>query len=159
MIEYKRTTILGKYFSIQLFECPIEIVLFAATFGSKNVTIENYRHYRNPNSMSVLMKQGNLTIVPRLKQFLADFQISNAEFVALKNTWDTQGCYAVFHESDNIKFKAIDLNEHARYKALDHFKWTLEIFIPDSASDGWGRIVSPDQYIIDQIESYIQHLS
>lgn len=159
MIEYKRTKILDKYFSIQIFECPIDIVMLAATFGSKNVTIENYRHHRNPNSMTILIKNSNLTIEPRLKQFLADFQISNSDFISLKNIWDTQGCYAVFHDNDDIKFKATDLNEFSRYKALDHFKWTLEIAIPDSASDGWGQIVSPDQNIIDKLESYIQSLN
>ena len=158
MIEYKRTKILDKYFAIQIFECPIDIIMFAATFGSKNVTIENYSHYRNPKSIKILVNNSNLTIEPRLKIFFADFQISNSDFVSLKNIWDTQGCYAIFHDSEDIKFKATDLNELSRYKALDNFKWTLEIAIPDSASDGLGQIVSPDQSIIDKLEIYIQSL-
>lgn len=155
MIEYKRIKILDKYFAIQIFECPIDVIMLAASLASKNVIIENYKHYRKPNSLTILIKDGNLTIEPRLKQLLADFQISNSDFISLKNIWDTQGCYAVFHDSDDIKFKVTELNEFSRYKALDNFKWTLEIAIPDSASDGWGQIVSPDQNIIDKIESHI----
>ncbi|MFD0939396.1 hypothetical protein [Pedobacter boryungensis] len=159
MITYKRTKILDKYFAIDIFECPIAIIQFAATLGAKHVTIENYRHYRNPNSLKILMKNNDGIIEPKLKQFLADFQISNADFISLLNIWDTQGCYAIFHEGDSIKFKATDLNEFSRYKALDNFKWTLEMAIPDSASDGWGQLVSPNVDIIDKIENYIQALS
>ncbi len=159
MIEYKRTKILDKYFAIQIFECPIDIIMLAATLGSNNVIVENYRHHRNPNSLTILINNNNFTIEPRLKQFLADFQINKSDFISLKNIWDTQGCYAVFHDTDDIQFKMTDLNEISRYKALDNFKWTLEIAIPDGASDGWGQIVSPDQNIIDKIENYIQSLS
>jgi hypothetical protein len=132
--------------------------MLAATFGSNNVTVENYSHHRNPSSLTILINNNHLTIEPRLKQFIADFQISKVDFVSLKEIWDTQGCYAVFHDSDEMKFKTTELNEFSRYKALDNFKWTLEIAIPDSASDGWGQIVSPDQSIIDKIECHIQSL-
>ena len=156
MVEFKRTNISDKYFAIQIFECPIDIVMFAASLGSKNVTIENYRNHRNPSSLTILTNNKNLTIEPKLKQSLADFQISQADFISLKEIWDTQGCYAVFHDSDEIKFRTTDLNEFSRYKALDNFKWTIEIAIPDSASDGWGQIVSPHKSIIDKIETHIQ---
>lgn len=158
MVEYKRTNISDKYFAIQIFECPIDIVMLAATSGSNNVTIENYRHYRNPSCLTILIENNNLTIEPRLKQFIADFQISKSDFISLKEIWDTQGCYAVFHDSDEIKFRTTDLYEISRYKALDNFAWTLEIAIPDGASDGWGQIVSPHKSIIDKIESHIQSL-
>ena len=159
MIEYKRSTILDKYFLINVFECPIDILIFAAKLGLSNVTIENFRHNRNPNSLMLHIKTNNLTIEPKLKQFLTDFQITNLEFNDLKDIWDTQGCYAVFHESNELKFKATDLNEFSRYKALDNFKWNLEIAIPDSASDGWGQIASPDRNLIDKIEIHIQNIN
>jgi hypothetical protein len=159
MIKYNRTTISDMYFAIQIFECPVDIVMFAATLGSKNVTIENYRHHRNPDSLTIVIKNNSLTIEPRLKQFLADFQISNSDFILLENIWNTQGCYAIFHEAGQIKFKSTEKKEPSRYKALDNFNWTLEIAIPDGASDGWGQIVSPDLEIINKIESYIQSLN
>ncbi len=109
--------------------------------------------------MTLIIQNKDLTVEPRLKQFLTDFQISNSDFISLQNIWDTQGCYAIFHDSDDIKFKASDLNEFSRYKALENFKWTLEIAIPDSASDGWGQMVSPEQNLIDKIESYIQSIN
>lgn len=121
--------------------------MLAATLGANNVTIENYRHHRNPSPLSVIIHNNNLTIELRLKHFLADFRISKDDFISLKEVWDTQGCYAVFHKNDDVKFKMTDLNEFSRYKALDNFKWTLEIAIPDSTSDGWGQITSPDQSV------------
>jgi hypothetical protein len=157
MTEYKRTKILDKYFALQIFECPIEIVIIAATLGARNVTIENYHHYRNPHSLITVIKSGDLIIEPKLKQFSVDFTISQSDFISLKKIWATQGCYAIFHESDTIKFKATDLTGILRYKALDNFKWTLEIAIPDGTSGDWGQIVSPDQNLIDQIENHIRN--
>lgn len=158
MIEYKRITISDQYFAVQIFECPLDVILFAAGLGSENVTIENHSHFKNPNSLTINIKHDTLTIQPKLNYFFVDFQISKSEFLILKDMWDTQGCYAIFHESERLKFKATDLSEHSRYKALDNFKWTLEIGIPDSASDGWGQIVSPNLHIIDEIEQYIKGL-
>jgi hypothetical protein len=158
MLAYKRTIISDKYFAIQILECPIDIVMHAASLGSKHVQIENYRHYRNPNSLKILIQIGDFTIQPITKEFTVDFQISNAEFISLKEIWDTQGCYAVFYDCDDLKVKSTNLQERARYKVLDNFKWTLEIAIPDSASNGWGQIVSPYQSLIDKIESYMQSL-
>ena len=155
MIEYIRTNINDKYFAIQIFECPIEIIVFTARFGSKNVTIENFR---NSKSLSFLVNDGSVLVEPKIKQLLADFQISQTDFISLKDIWNSYGCYAVFHDSLDLKFKASDLVEFARYKALENFGWTIEIAVPNSASDGWGQIVSPYQEKIDKIESYIQSL-
>jgi hypothetical protein len=157
MVEYKRKNISDKYFAIQIFECPIDIVILAATLGGKNVTIENYSHNRNLSSVSISIRNNNLTITPSLKCFLADFQITKADFILLEEIWDKQGCYAIFHDNDEIKFKATDLNEYSRYNALDNSKWTLEISIPDAASDGWGQITSPQRTIIDEIERHIKN--
>ncbi|SDA42325.1 hypothetical protein SAMN03080617_00360 [Algoriphagus alkaliphilus] len=156
MIEFKRSLISEKYHSIQILECPTDVILFAARLGSEMVTVENYNHYRNPNSLSIRIHNGNSTLTPKLKQFTADFQISKSDFISLEKIWDTQGCFAVFHESEEIRFKLTDLNQIARYKRLDNFRWTLEIAIPDSASGGWGQISSPQKNTIDAIEKYLQ---
>jgi hypothetical protein len=156
MIEYKRILISDKYHSIQILECLTDVILYAASLGSEKVTVENYSHYRNPNSLSIQLHTGNLSFVPKLKQFTVDFQISKSDFISLEKIWDTQGCFAVFHDSEEIKFKLTDLNQIARYKALDNFRWTLEISIPDSGSSGWGHISSPQKNIIDAIEEFIQ---
>jgi hypothetical protein len=156
MIEFKRTLISDKYHSIQILECPHDVILYAASLGSEKVTVENYSHYRNPKSLSIRIHNGNSTLTPKLKQFTVDFQISKSDFISLEKIWDTQGCFAVFHESEEIKFKLTDLNQLARFKALDNFRWTLEIAIPDSASSGWGHISSPQKNIIDASEKYLQ---
>lgn len=155
MLLYKRLKILNRYEGLQIHECPIDIIMFAATLGSMQVTIENFRNDSNSNSISILINNSDPIIQPKIKNLTADFQISRPEFIALKNTWDQQGCYAIFHDSDTLKFKASDLDEKTRYNALDHFKWTLEIAIPGSASDGWGQIASPDTNLMDQIETHI----
>jgi len=156
MIEFKRSLISEKYHSIQILECPTEVILYAASLGGEKVTVEDYSHYRNPRSLSIQIHNGNSTLTPKLKQFTADFQISKSDFISLEKIWDTQGCTAVFHDSEEIKFKFTHLDQLARYKALDNFRWTLEIAIPDSASSGWGQISSPQKNIIDAIEKYLQ---
>lgn len=104
--------------------------------------------------MSIRIHNGNSTLIPKLKQFTVDFQISKSDFISLGKIWDTQGCFAVLHDSEDIKFTHLD--QLARFKALDNFRWTLEIAIADSASNGWGHISSPQINIMDAIEEFIK---
>lgn len=158
MLEYKRISVFEKYHAVQVFECPIDIMMLAASLAGKNVTIENYMHPNTLSKLSVSINNGNLKIEPDIKQAVVDFQISKTDFFDLKDIWDAQGCYAVFHDSEKIKFKVTDLNGLSRYKALDNFKWTIELAIPGGSSDGWGQITSPDNDLIDKIERYIETL-
>lgn len=156
MIKYKRNIIGNGYYSLNVFECPKDIILFAANAGSNHVTIENYLHYCNFDSVGLFIKEGDIKITPKILKYDIDFKISRAEFIALIKIWDRQGCYAIFHEKEMVKFKATNLEDLARYKALDNFDWTLELAIPSSASDGWAQITSPKKSLIDEIEQKIK---
>lgn len=95
-------------------------------------------------------------IHPLTLRYDIDFRLTRDEFIALLAIWNVKGCYAVFHEDSTIPFKITSLAETARYKALDNFKWTIELAVPDSASDGWSKITSPNASLIDRIESLLK---
>lgn len=144
----QRKLIANKYFELKIHDCPTSIIALAASPGYDNVTIENFSHYYTDASLVQATIQHNGVISLNLKSYLLDFTIRKAEFTSLMDIWHQKGCYAIFHQSPLIKFKASDLPQAARYKALDNFKWNLELAIPNSASDGWGQITSPNESII-----------
>ena len=142
---------------LDVFECPKEIIVFAAQLGSENVTIENFTQYsRQRAEFEFKIHSQGLSLTPSLKRFNIDFSITKSDFLLLIDVWDEQGCYAVFHDIMPLKFKATDLPENQRYRALDNFGWTIEIAVPGSASDGWGQITSPDKQTIDKIEEQFE---
>ncbi len=152
MEKYKRRDLNDRYFLLDVFECPKEIILFAAQLGSETVTIENFTHYNRQRAefyFEILSK--GFLMSPSLKRFDVDFSITKSEFLQFIDVWDEQGCYAVFHDNKLLKFKATELSENQRYRALENFGWTIEIAVPGSASDGWAQITSPDKRIIDKI--------
>lgn len=161
MIQFQRKLLQDKYHSIEIFECPIEVIEYAAELGGESVTVENYRHYGKESIHTSLQIDCNsATIAPHLKRYEIDFQISKSDFFTLKSVWNTNGCYAIFCLLDReIPFRVSELVGIARYTALDNFEWNLELAIPGPASDGWGQIVSPDKNIIDKIENKIQLMS
>ncbi|MBI3512286.1 MAG: hypothetical protein HY064_16620 [Bacteroidetes bacterium] len=157
MIKFNRADIQDKYYILEIYNCPTDVIMFAANLGAENITIENYKHHGKDHSPLFLsIPCDNQTVIPKPKRYDMDFEITKSDFNNLKSIWHSNGCYAIFHEITDLRFKATDLNDIARYKALDNFKWTLELAIPGSASDGWGRITSPDKTIIEKIENYIK---
>ncbi|WP_121357788.1 hypothetical protein [Flavisolibacter nicotianae] len=158
MEKYRRRDLNDQYFLLEVFECPKEIILFAAHLGSDNVTIENFTHYgRHRAEFQFGINAKGMSLFPSLKAFDVDFSISKSDFLQFIDIWDEQGCYAVFHDTASLKFKATDLPEGHRYKALDNFDWSLEIAVPGSAFDGWGQIASPNKQIIDKIEEQLKN--
>ena len=147
-----------KYFLLEVFECPKEIILFAAQLGSENVTIENFSHHgRHRAEFQFEIRSKGLSVSPFLKAFYIDFSITNSEFLHFIDIWDEQGCYAVFHDIAPLRFKMTDLREEQRYRALENFGWTIEIAIPGSGSDGWGQITSPNKKLIEKIENQLKN--
>lgn len=157
MEKYRRRDLNGRYFLLEIFECPKETMLVAAQLGSEYVTIENFTHFGRQRADFLFQIQFNgLYLTPSLKKFEVDFSISKSEFLQLIEVWDEQGCYALFHGAPSLKFKATDLPDGQRYRALENFGWTIEIAVPGSASDGWGQITSPSKQIIDKIEEHLK---
>jgi hypothetical protein len=150
MKAHRLLEIEDRYWGVEIFECPSTIMLAAVRLGFEYVTIENFRHYRNWKNVTIeLVSPQGERITPTVSRFDFDFQITKDEFLRMETLWNSQGCYAVFHREQPIKFKITHLEGIKRYRALDNFQWNLELAIPDSASDGWGRIVSPDKRLID----------
>lgn len=159
MEKYRKKDSNNKYFLLEVFECPKEIILFAAQLGSEHVTIENFSNYgRQRAEFGFQVHSKGLSLTPSLKRFNLDFSITKTEFLQFIDVWEEQGFYAVFHKTAPLKFKATDLPEGQRYRALEHFGWTIEISIPGSASDGWGHIASPDKQIIEKIEEQLKNI-
>ena len=156
MEKYRRRNLNDRYFLLEVFECPKETILFAAQLGSYNVTIENFTHYgRHHAEFQFQVNCKGLSLSPTLKAFAVDFSVTKSEFLQFIDVWDEQGFYAVFHDSTPLKFKATELSENQRYRALENFGWTIEIAVPSSASDGWGQIASPNKQTIDKIEEQL----
>ena len=156
MEKYRRRDLNDRYFLLEVFECPKEIILFASQLASDNVTIENFTHHgRHRAEFQFVINAKGLSLLPSLKAFNVDFSITKSEFLQNIDVWEEQGCYAVFHDAVSLKFKATDLSEGQRYKALENFGWTIEIAIPGSASGGWGQIASPNKQTIDKIEKQL----
>nr|WP_287939902.1 hypothetical protein [Algoriphagus sp.] len=158
MIAYTRSTIFKNYFSLEIEDCPIDVLLHAASLGANQVTVINFRLPRDPNSLSIQINSGDRMVHPTLRSLVANLELEKADFLALKAIWDVQGCYALFHEKTPIKIRVTDLMEGEKYRALDNFGWNLEIAMPDGTSGEWTQIVSPDSELIDQIERLIQGL-
>ena len=156
MTQFRRTLIHNKYHSLDIFECPSDIIQLCAEIGSSYVTIENYTHFRKEESVQLAINAENVSIHPLALRYDIDFRLTRDEFIALLAIWNVKGCYAVFHEDSNIPFKITSLAETARYKALDNFTWTIELAAPDSASDGWSKITSPNASLIDRIETLLK---
>lgn len=157
MIDYNRKCLVNKYHVIEVLDCSIDIILFAAELSSQNVTVENIKSYQQLDLVDLTLQLDGLKISPTVLKYEFDLKILKQEFLSLGKIWDKQGCYAVFHDKDFLKFKATDLDNLARYKALDNFNWTLEIAIPGPASSGWGHIASPSSTLIDKVEREIKN--
>ena len=158
MEKYRRRDLDNRYFILEVFECPKEIMLFAAQLGSDNVTIENFTQYgRHRAEFHFKVNWAGLSLSPALTRFAIDFSISKSEFIQFIDVWEEQGCYAVFHKAASLKLQATDLAEGRRYRALDNFGWTIELSIAGSASDGWGQIASPNKQNIDKIEDLLKN--
>ena len=156
-LNYNRKILASKYYVIEILDCPVEIILFAADLSSKNVTIENAHNHSRQEFVTMTLKVGDTKISPTILKYQVDFMITKEQFIALGIHWDKQGCYAIFHDMDTLKFKATDLADETRYKVLDNFGWTLELAIPGPASSGWGHITSPFSTLIDKIETQIRN--
>ncbi len=85
----------GSYYQLVIFECPLNVIEFAANFGNAQVTIENFIA---SGSKIILEGLANMMLVEaEIKQSCIDFQVSRELFFNLLSLLDKNGCYAVFH--------------------------------------------------------------
>lgn len=74
MEKHKRRDPGDRYFLLEVFECPKEVVLFAAQFGGDNVIIENFTNYgRQRAEFRFEIGFEGLALSPSLKTFAIPF--------------------------------------------------------------------------------------
>lgn len=157
MEKFKRIIIDQRYHRIELLEYDINIITYAAGFGNNCVTIENFYHYgRSLGEFEFVLRYKDFSITRSLKRFDIDFELDKSEFLQLTDLWNQQGCNALFHQQPGLKFRAKELQESKRYRALENFEWNLEIIVPGSGSSGEAQITSTEKSIIDKIEEQLQ---
>lgn len=142
---------------LHVYECPLSLIERAVESASDHVTVENHRPTRSPGEWADL----SLELYPedpvrthRARSAVLDLAMSRVEFQSHMAFWDLHGVYAVFTGRGALGFRATDLDEKSRYRALRNYDWTLELAMPASSGNGWGSISSPDRAMIQQLREF-----
>jgi hypothetical protein len=153
-VELKREELNGLH-SLEIYQCPIEVLAALARAAAVDVTVENIRPIREWNKWFE-SKQSLFPDAPSGRRLLRnatfDAALKNEEFLALMPYWDRMGVYALFTERSPIAFQASSLEPPARYKALANFGFVLEFALGDGSGSEWSGIVSPRSELIDLAE-------
>ena len=138
---------------LHIHDCPSELIRRASEAASGLVVVENL----HPNlttdwaeftvQLSSSQPAGEYTV----RSYSLDVQLELPEFLRYMDLWDRNGLYAVF-VSRPVPFRASDLPDVERYRALDNFQWSLELAIPGPSGPDWGTISSPNASLIDALE-------
>ncbi len=150
--NFKRSILAKKYHSLDVYECPIEVVSALAQKVTTDVTVENF----TPNRRCDEWFETKQSLYPganienyKFRDVTFDVTLSNAEFINHMDFWDGNGVFAVFTEKSPIPFKASELEEPSRYRALDNFGLILVIALDGPSGGGWSSFVSPNSELID----------
>jgi len=156
-VQIKRNEI-DNLHELQIFECPVSVLVGLAREADVAVTVENVTPMRSVDrwfdSKLAIMPGGALGNYS-VRNFTFDVALSNSEFIDLEPFWDSNGAYALFTERSPIGFKASGLELLARHKALANYGLVLEFALAGPASDDWSRIVSPQASLLDLAESLL----
>lgn len=157
--NFKRSILSPKYHSLDVYDCPIEVVSALADAVTADVTVENF----TPNRHSDEWFETKQSLYPgadienyKFRDVTFDVTLSNAEFIKHMTFWDGHGVFAVFTERTPIPFRASELEEPSRYRALDNFGLILVIALGGPSSSGWSSFVSPNSELIDIAEKMIK---
>jgi hypothetical protein len=137
---------------VHCFECPLELMIFAATLMTGVVTLENVRVQPNTDWFSTEIIAGKEMRFNRLRNLVFDATVAAAEFVALVPHWSRVGVYAV-SGSRELGFRASDLDFPGRYRALANFGWQIELAIPGPSGPHWGSIAFADDTHLPQFQA------
>lgn len=122
------------------------------TWASDFVTVEHLRRTRDSQGwadLSLQLYDGDLVRRWSVRNATLDVTMSKEEFRDRLPFWDENGVYAVFTRRGPLGFRATDLGEPSRYRALTNYGWTLELAVGGAA---WGTISSPDRAVIEQLK-------
>lgn len=132
--------------SLEICECPIDVLAEVARAAAVDVTVENVRSTREWNKWYASTQSlfpGAPSGRQQLRNATFDVALKNEEFLALMPYWNQVGAYAVFTEKSPIAFQASSLKAPARYKALANFGFVLEFALADGTGTDWSSVVSP----------------
>lgn len=155
MDRYRREAEPGLYEALAVYECPLSLIERSIELASDFVTVENLRPARDPGEwvdLSLQLYPGDAARTHRVRNAVLDLTTTREEFRRHLAFWDLHGVYAVFTRRGPLGFRATDLEEPGRYRALRNYDWTLELAIPGPSGGEWGRIASPDPAIIQQVQ-------
>jgi hypothetical protein len=155
MDRYRREDVPGAYAALAVYECPLSLIERSIELASGFVTVENFRPARDPGEwigLSLQLYPDDAARTHRVRSAVLDLAMTREEFRRHLPFWDVHGVYAVFTRRGPLGFRATDLGEPARYRALRNYDWTLEQAIPGPSGGEWGRISSPDPAVIQQLQ-------
>lgn len=144
----------GLYQALEVYECPLSLIELSIELASDFVTVENFsptRYSREWIDLSLQLYPDDVVGKWSVRNADLDLSMTREEFRRHLPFWDSQGVYAVFTRRGPLGFRATDLNDASRYRALRNHDWTLELAIPGPSGGDWGRIASPDPAIIQKL--------
>jgi hypothetical protein len=153
-MKTRRELIAGRYHAIHIHDCPRELLRRACEAATGLVVVENLCPNRTTEwaEFAVQLWPPEPASVHKIRSYSMDVQLKPHEFLRYMDLWDSNGVYAVF-VSRAISFRASDLKNIERYRALDNFEWSLELAIPSPSGPDWGTITSPHESLIDGLAS------
>ena len=154
MDRYRKEAEPGLYEALAVHECPLSLIELSIELASDFVTVENLRPTRFPGEwveLSIQLYPDEAARTHSVRNAVLDVSMTREEFRRHLRFWDQHGVYAVFTRRGPLAFRATDLDEPARYRALRNYGWTLELAIPGPSGGEWGRISSPDPAVIRQL--------
>lgn len=157
-MEYRINTAANKFHQIDIYECPIELLEELAKETNVDVTVENLYPIRIIDewfeSDQALYPNGKVDNF-KIRNAVFDVFLTNSQFIENMKFWNSNGVYAVFTERSPIPFKASNLEAPSRYNALSNFGFKMEFSLASASSDGWSRIVTPDEELIKLAENFL----
>lgn len=155
----EREIVSGRYHRLTILDCPIGVLEALAREIGFDVTVENVRPVRASNewfesrqALAPGTREGRF----RIRNAMFDTAMTNAEFLEHLPFWDQNGVFAVFSERSPIAFRASDLPEPARHRALDNFGGWLCFALAGPTTDGTSVVVSPRAELLDLAQSLLE---
>lgn len=158
-MDPSRELLSGRYHRLLVRDCPILVLERLAREIGFDATVENVAPVPALNQWF----ESRQAIFPgardgafRIRNAVFDVALSNAELLEHLPHWDRQGVFAMLSERSPIPFRACDLEEPARYRALDKFGAWLCFALAGPTTDGISEIVTPIAGLIDLTEELLQ---
>lgn len=153
-----RDLVSARYHRLHVNDCPVLVLERLARETNYDATVENVRPVPGWNEWFD-SRQAIFPGAPedryRIRNAVYDVALSSARFLEHMPHWDKAGVFAILSERGSIPFRASDLDEPARYRALDNFGDWLCFALAGPTTDGTSVIVTPRSDLLDLAESLL----